>query len=261
MLPINKQETASRRASILTQLEEHGQINVKQLSEYFKVSEVTIRNDLNYLDNKNLLLRSHGGAIRQQRVGIDYKLAEKTKKSQTEKQKIGRLAAEMIKNGDTIVLDSGTTTAEIAKNLGRFDKLTVITNALNIAGILADFGNIRVIMLGGYLRANSLSLVGPMAESALRQYYVDKVFLGVDGIDSIYGISTPNIEEAFLNRAMIEMAKEVFVVTDSSKFKKRSFALIVPVQDIDYVITDSGLPEDEKKNLQNANVQIIEADR
>ena len=258
MLQNNKEETASRRAKILSQLEEHGQINVKQLSESFSVSEVTIRNDLSYLEDKNLLIRSRGGAIKQQRVGIDFKLAVKSKKYQYEKQKIGRLAAEMIKDGDTIVLDSGTNTAEIAKNLGSFNELTVITNALNIAGILADFGNIRVIMLGGYLRANSLSLVGPMAESALHHYYVDKVFLGVDGIDSAHGISTPIIEEAFLNWTMIEMAKEIFVVTDSSKFKQRSFALIVDTDKIDYVITDSGIPQDEKQNLINAKVKVIE---
>jgi len=261
MLQNNKEETVSRRSKILTQLEEHGQINVKQLSQYFNVSEVTIRNDLTYLENKNLLIRSRGGAIKQQRVGIDFKLTVKTKKYQTEKQKIGRLAVDLIKEDDTIILDSGTTTAEIARNLGRFNKLTVITNALNIACILSDFSNIRVIILGGYLRANSLSLVGPMAESALRHYYVDKVFLGVDGIDSGHGISTPNIEEAYLNRTMIEMSKEVFVVTDSSKFNKRSFALIVPVNALDFVITDSGIPDDEKKNLQNAEVQIIEAER
>lgn len=258
MLQNNKEETASRRAKILSRLEEHGQVNVKQLSETFSVSEVTIRNDLSYLEDRNLLIRSRGGAIKQQRVGIDFKLAVKSKKYQTEKQKIGRLAAEMIKNGDTIVLDSGTTTAEIAKNLGKFNELTVITNALNIAGILADFGNIRVIMLGGYLRANSLSLVGPMAEAALRHYYVDKVFLGVDGIDSDHGISTPNIEEAYLNRTMIDMAKEIFVVTDSSKFKQRSFALIVDTNRINYVITDSGIPQDEKQNLLNAKVKVIE---
>jgi DeoR family transcriptional regulator of aga operon len=167
MLSDNKQETASRRAKMLAQLEENGQLSVKKLSRSFNVSEVTIRNDLNYLEKNNFLIRSRGGALKNQRVGLDFKLNEKSKQHLPEKQAIGRRAAELIKEGDTIILDSGTTTMEIAKNLSNFDNLTVITNALNIAGYLSGYGNIKIIMLGGYLRANSLSLVGPMAESAL----------------------------------------------------------------------------------------------
>jgi DeoR family transcriptional regulator of aga operon len=253
----NLKETPARRAKILGQLEENGQLNVKQLSSFFGVSEVTIRNDLAYLENNNLLLRTRGGALRQHRVGLDFKLTVKSKQHQLEKQKIGKKAVELIKDGDTIILDSGTTTGEIAKNLTHFNELTVITNALNIAGKLADSATVKIIMVGGYLRENSLSLVGPMAETALRNYFVDKLFIGVDGIDSNYGISTPNIEEAYLNRVMIDISKEVIVVTDSSKFKQKSFAHISPISAIHTVITDNNIRTDEYDNLLKSGIKVI----
>lgn len=253
----NKNETAYRRANILERLEDEGQVSVKFLSKFFNVSEVTIRNDLSQLEDKHLLIRTRGGAIKQHRVGLDIKLTVKTKQHLREKQKIAQKAIELICDGDTIILDSGTTTMEFAKNLSKFNNLTIITNALNIAGHLADYKNVTVIMLGGYLRKNSFSLVGPTAENVLRNYFVDKLFLGVDGFISNHGIYTPNIEEAYLNRTMISVSKEVIVVTDSSKFKKRSFAYIAPVSDIHTVITDSNIPADEMQNLENAGLRLI----
>jgi len=148
---------------------------------------------------------------------------------------------------------------EIAKNLGHFKDLTVITNALNIARQLAEYPNIRVIIPGGILRKNALSMVGPTAESAIRNYFCDKLFLGVDGIDAQYGISTPNVEEAHLNRVMIEISREVIVVTDSSKFTRRSFAFIAPMDKVHMVITDHSIPDSEKERLENAGVELVVA--
>lgn len=253
----DREMTVQRRAKILELIEQQGQVQVSALSDAFKVSSVTIRNDLAHLEKKNLLIRTRGGAIRPQRVAVDFKITEKAQKHFKEKQAIGRKAAELIEDGDTIILDSGTTTLEIAKNLGRFRELTVITNALNIAHLLADFQNIRVIVPGGILRKNALSLVGPTAESAIKNYYCDKLFLGVDGIDADFGISTPNVEEAYLNRIMIEISREVFVVTDSSKFNKRSFAFIAPMNAIHTVITDQNIPLAEKEKLEKIGVQVL----
>ena len=120
-------------------------------------------------------------------------------------------------------MDSGTTTLEIAKNLGNFKNLTVITNSLNIAGQLVEFPDIKVIIPGGSLRRNSLSLVGAISERSLNNLYCDKVFIGVDGIDTQYGISTPNVDEAYINNLMINNSRKTIVVTDSSKFGNRSF--------------------------------------
>ncbi len=248
--------TFERRAKIIEYLESKGQVNVSELSKEFKVSEVTIRNDLAQLEEKGLLIRSRGGAIRSQRVGVDYKFYEKSKKYLKEKQAIGKKTAELIKDNDTIIIDSGSTTMEVAKNLSRFKNLTVITNALNIASLLVNYENIKVIMLGGILRRNSLSLVGPIAENSIKNYFCDKLIIGVDGIDSEYGISTPNIEEAQLNKLMIEISKEVIVVTDSSKFTRRSFAFIAPISKIDVVVTDSNIPSKEYEALINSGVKV-----
>ena len=249
--------TLNRRVEILKLLEEKGHIQIIMLSNLFKVSDVTIRNDLSQLEQKGMLVRTRGGAIKQQRVGIDIRLSEKASLHFAEKQRIGKKALEFINHGDTIILDSGTTTEEIAKNLSSFKDLTVITNAINIAGQLADYTNIKVVVPGGFLRDNSLSLVGSTAEKSLKNFYCDKVFMGVDGIHTEHGISTPNLEEAQLNRIMIEVASELIVVADSSKFYKRSFAFIAPIADISTLITDKNIDKQELINLQNADVKVV----
>ncbi len=249
--------TLQRRTKIMELLETSGMVKVSDLSKLFEVSDVTIRNDLAQLENKGFLIRTRGGGIKTQRTGIDYKLTEKAKKHSVEKQAIGKKAAELIKDGDTIIIDSGTTTLELAKNLSDIKELIVITNALNIASQLVDYELIKVIMLGGMLRHNSLSLIGPIAENNVKDFFCDKLFIGVDGIDSHYGITTPNAEEAHLNKLMIEISKEVIILVDSSKFLRRSFALIAPVSKINTVITDKNIPQEELINLQNQGVKVI----
>ncbi len=249
--------TVDRRAKILEMLENKGQVRIPELSKIFNVSEVTIRNDLEQLEQKNLLIRTRGGALKIQRVGIDYNLNLKSKKHKAEKEKIGIKAASLVNDGETIILDSGTTTFELAKNLSGINDLTVITNALNIAGLLVDYPEIKVIMPGGTLRRNSLSLIGAIAEESIQNYFCDKLFLGVDGIDSVFGISTPNAEEAHLNKLMIRNSKEVIVVTDSSKFGKRSFVLIESIDKIDTVVTDKGIPEEEYQKLISLGKKVI----
>ena len=254
---LEKNITLDRRASILENLGKNGIVQVNILSKSYKVSEVTIRNDLIHLEKKGLLIRTRGGAIKQQSVSHDFPLNEKAIYNLNEKQRIAKKAVEFINEGDTIILDSGTTTLEIAKNLASFNNLTVITNAINIAGQLAQYKNLRVIMVGGTLRSKSLSLVGTTAEDSLKNFYCDKVFMGVDGIDTAYGISTPNIEEAHLNRVMINVSRELIVVTDYSKFLKRSLALICPISKINKIITDKKIPKEELYKLNNSNIETI----
>ncbi len=249
--------TVERRTKIIEKLNKDGKVKVSDLSKLFNVSEVTIRNDLDQLEKKNLLVRAHGGAMKFQRAGIDYELDIKAKKNQIQKNAIGKVAAQLIKDGDTIIIDSGTTTLEITKNLHGFSNLTVITNSLNIAGQLVEYPKIKVIMLGGILRRKSLSLVGINAIESLKKYYCDKVFMGVDGIDSEYGISTPNVDEAFLNNIMINNSREIIVVTDSSKFKNRSFSYIAPIQKITTIVTDENIPKDEKEKIENLGINLL----
>ncbi|MFT3676015.1 MAG: transcriptional repressor AgaR [Chitinophagaceae bacterium] len=253
----DKVSTVSRRALILEKLDKHGQVDVPSLSQELKVSEVTIRNDLIRLEQKNMLIRARGGAIKVDRVGIDFNLSDKNKQHLEEKKRIGKAAAALVEDGDTIILDSGTTTMEIARNLINVSNLTVITNALNIANQMADHQKANVIIPGGFLRKNSLSLVGGAAEENFKNYFCDKLFLAVDGFNTTHGMSTPNVEEAHLNRVMIEIAKQVVVVADSSKFHKRSFAFIAPVTEVDVVVTDAGIPVEDRKKLENAGVKVI----
>lgn len=251
-----KKSTVSRRVYILEQLSTHGQVDVNSLSEKLGVSEVTIRNDLSRLEQKNLLVRARGGALKADRVG-DFTLSDKNKQHLEEKKRIGKAAAGLIEEGETIILDSGTTTMEITRNLSKIANLTVITNALNVASQLAEHQNVNVIIPGGFLRKSSLSLVGSPAEEGFRSYFCDKLFLAVDGFNTAHGLSTPNVEEAHLNRVMIEISKQVIVVTDSSKFHKRSFAFIAPVSEVDVVITDSGIQPEDQKKLENAGINVI----
>jgi DeoR family transcriptional regulator of aga operon len=253
--------TVSRRKKILEHIKETGEVLVTRLSKEFDVSEVTIRNDLENLERKNLLVRARGGAIHtENNVGIDQRIAEKNKIHASEKAAIGKAASALINDGDTIIIDSGTTTAEIVKHLDRVKHLNVITNALNIANLLMARPAVNVIIPGGYLRQNAMSLVGPLAEKNLRNFFVDKVFLSTDGFDTKHGIFTPNIDEAHLNGIMIEITKEVILVTDSSKFKRKSLAFICGLDKIKKVVTDKGIEQDDKKRLEDAGIEVLIAD-
>ncbi len=253
-----KRSTVERRKKILSMLSENGQVFVHELSSKFEVSEVTIRNDLEQLEAKNLLIRARGGAMKhEQTVGIDYRISEKHKLNLAEKIRIGKEAAKLINESETIIIDSGTTTLEVAKNLSNINSLNVITNAINIVNQLISNQGVNIIVPGGSLRKKSHSLVGPIAERNLRNFSVDKAFIGVDGYDTATGAYTPNIEEASLNQIMIEIAKEVILVADSSKFKRRSLAFICPANKIDIIVTDDGLSMEVLKKLQDSGIKVI----
>lgn len=255
----NGKSTVQRRARILDILNSDGQVNIYDLSKLFRVSDVTIRKDLDNLEKKNMLIRARGGALKTMRVGIDYELSDKKKKFLKEKQLVGKMAAKLIEENDTIILDSGTTTLEVARNLTNFNDLTIITNAINIAALLGEYDNLRILVPGGNLRKKSFSLIGAQADENFHKYFCDKLFLAVDGFDIEYGLSTPNPEEAHLNKTMIKMSKQLIVVTDSSKFTRKSFAFICPVETVDIVITDQNIPLDIKKKLENMNIKVLVA--
>ena len=257
-----KYSLKERRTLILKTLNESGKIYVTDLMKFFDISEVSVRKDLAELEEKQLLIRVKGGAINiHQNTDIDdLSIANKELKHAKEKMLIGQFAASLIKENETIILDSGTTTMEVAKNIGSFNKLTVITNALNIALYLTHYDRISVIVLGGQMRSLSESTVGMIAETALNNYYCDKLFLGVDSISLEKGMSTPNIEEASLNQTMIACAKEVIAVFDSSKFERRSLAFISGIEKLDAIVTDSGISDEEKEYMETRGIKVYVAD-
>lgn len=248
-----------RRRRILDILDEARRVTVRDLAETFSVSAVTVRADLEALSQMGALVRSHGGAVKPHSPAPDLPISLKERLRHHEKERIGAAAASMIRDGETIIFDSGTTTAAIAKCVAglRLNSLTVITNALNIALELAKLSHVRVIMLGGILRGPALSMVGPHAEQALGNLNADRVFLGVDGIDPEVGLTTPDVLEAQLGALMIRVSREVVVVADSSKFMQRSLSVIAKLDAIHKLVTDEGIPPAMVEAARAANVEVI----
>jgi len=247
---------AEERKGKITEMIKNGKsVRVSELAKQFGVSESTIRRDLADLETIGMIKRTHGGAVDNFVTSFEPSFAEKEDKYAKEKEYIGKLAASFIKDGDTIILDSGTTTKYIVPNITA-KNVTIITNSLNIAYELSNNSNFEVIVTGGLLRTRTQALVGDIAQGTLRQFRVDKAFIGANGVSLRFGVTTPNVVEAATKRAMMENAKEIFLVIDSSKFDQVSFALICPVNTIDYIVTDR-IEESEKVQYEKIGVRIV----
>ena len=246
-----------RRRKIRGLLQERAQVSVAELAEIFAVSAVTIRADLVALDDIGALVRVHGGALPRQEsdeLPIDIKQSM----HRAEKMRIAAAAVLHIRDGETVILDSGTTTAEIAKLIRglKFESLNVITNALNIAVMLASAPFINLVIPGGVLRRRSWSLSGPPAENAIRDLQADTLFLGVDSLDPEVGLMTPYVLEAQLNAQMIRIARKVIAVTDSSKLLRRNLSVISPVDTVDLLITDKGADARAIEAIRTRGVEV-----
>ena len=246
-----------RRRAIRGLLQEQPQVSVVELARRFGVSAVTVRADLTALDDIGALVRVHGGALprsESDELPIDIK----QNFHRAEKIRIAAAAVDLIEDGQTIILDSGTTTAEIAKLIrGRkLQSLNVITNALNIAVLLASAPFIDLIIPGGMLRRRSWSLSGPAAEGAIRDLQADTLFLGVDSLDPQVGLMTPYPLEAQLNAQMIRIARRVIAVTDSSKLLRRNLSVISSVDQVDLLITDRAADARAIKAMRARGVEV-----
>lgn len=245
-----------RRRAILEIVNREGRVLVLDLAKRFETSQVTVRKDLEALHAHRLIHRTHGGALPARDGALeDPTLREKEKLHHQEKVRIAGAAAGMVQEGQVIILDSGTTTTEIARALRTFRKLTIVTNAVNIAAELSGTA-VDVILTGGTLRKNSFSLVGPIAEETLHRLSADLLFLGVDGFDVHYGLSTPNLLEAKVNKVMVEVAKHTVAVCDSSKFGRRSLSLIVPPSALHEVVTDRGVSKSDLRVLKRVGIGV-----
>ncbi|MBB5317375.1 transcriptional repressor AgaR [Tunturibacter empetritectus] len=245
-----------RRQYILALARQNGRVIVEDLSKDLGISRITIRKDLDYLQAKGVLQRTHGGALLPQSGALfDPSLKEKETQHSQEKQRIADAAVALVKEGQCVLLDSGTTTTAIAKGLKKFSYLTIITNAVNIAAELSgtDF---EVILTGGSLRRNSFSLVGPLAEEVLAEMHADILFLGVDGFDLEIGLTTPNVMESRVNRAMVKASTTTVAVCDSTKFNRRSLSKIVDVAAIHHVITDTDLPKAMAEGIRDLGLKL-----
>jgi DeoR/GlpR family transcriptional regulator of sugar metabolism len=249
-----------RREKILELIREDGHAKVMDLSRIFKVTEVTIRQDLERIEKEGLIVREHGGAYLKDIDSNVRNFSLQNQENIAEKIAIARKAVEFITDGDTIILDSGSTTTEIAKLLSNYRNLTVITNALNIALILGAQMGINVIVTGGEFKAPTLSLTGQKAADFFQSLHVDKLFLATAGIALKSGLTYPGISDICVKRAMIESANEIYLVADSTKVGKSSFASLGALSLINYLITDSKIKNEDIKWLKNYDVQFVIAE-
>lgn len=249
-----------RHQIILTKLSETGYVNVQDLSTKMKVSEVTIRKDLKLLEDKNLLFRTHGGASKINPYTNDKPVAEKESLNAEEKMAIAKSAVSMIGHNDSIIIASGTSMLALARAIHADGHLTVITSALNVALELSHHLNVDVLQLGGQLRQNSSSVMGPYAEQILADVSCSILFLGVDGIDSEMGLTTTSLMEARLNQKMMDSSQITVVLADSSKFGRRGLGKICPIDQIQHVITDKGISQEYIRILEEKGVSVTIAE-
>ncbi|RKD32078.1 DeoR/GlpR family DNA-binding transcription regulator [Thermohalobacter berrensis] len=245
-----------RKIKILDRLDKQGKVRVKELSKLYNVSEATIRRDLQELEERGMIKRTHGGAVLTEHTKFEPTFLEKEDKFHEEKEAIGKLAASLIEDGDTIAIDSGTTTLEIAKNI-KAKNLTIVTNSLDIAYEIGKRSDIEVVITGGMMRWKTRAMVGPIADNTIKNLRVDKVFLGTNGICIKKGITTPNLIEAQTKRALLKIASQAIVVCDHTKFNQVSFAKIADINEVDIIITDNKLPSKLLDKYKEQDIEIM----
>ena len=245
-----------RKSKILDSLSKYGKVKVCDLSKCYEVSEVTIRRDLQELEQDELIKRVHGGAILNGNIKFEPTFLEKIDKFYDEKESIGIIAALMISDGDTVAIDAGTTTLSIAKHIIA-KNITVLTNSVDVAYELAKKRDVEVIVTGGTLRWETRAMVGPVADNTIKNFKVDKSFIGTNGICIISGLTTPNIIEANTKREMIKIAKQTILVCDHTKFGAVSFAKIVELDSVDTIITDNQLSDKLLERFEEKGIKIM----
>jgi DeoR family transcriptional regulator, fructose operon transcriptional repressor len=245
-----------RKQKILEYISNNARTSVQELCDLLNVSKATVRRDLTELENGKLLKRTHGGAIGLHSVNFETTYGEREVQFQEEKMLIAKKAAEFIEDGDSLLIDSGTTTYCLVSELSRFKDLTVVTNSVLLMQELSFIPNIEIVSVGGNLRRNTMAFTGPFAESLLERIRVDKAFLATNGVDVAEGLTTPNIVEASIKSKMISIANQVYVLADHSKIGRVSFAKFGCIKDINACITSSIVSEELKNDFRKADAEL-----
>lgn len=247
----------ARQQEILERLEQQGRVEVAALAQALGVSEVTVRKDLQELESLSLLKRVHGGAVLAHRSKYNLSLGDKIGKESAAKLAIAREALKLIHDGDTLILDAGSTTLALARLLlGRFQGLTIITNSLPIIAELSRSGRFELISLGGMVRLHSLAMIGPLTVASLKRLHADRAFLGATGVTLERGLCTPNIIEAETKAAMVAAATERVALVDHSKIGEASLAPFASWEEIHHLISDRPLPEAFAKTLTERGLSL-----
>jgi DeoR family transcriptional regulator of aga operon len=247
---------AERRARIGALATRQGVVRTEELARIFSVSPVTIRSDLDMLAKEGLLVRDRGGAVVNTNTALTTAFNQRAELNLEEKQRIGQAAARLVVPGDTVIMDAGTTTMEMAKALTDVTPLTVVTNALNVAMQMGSVRDVNVILIGGSLNRDTISIIGPTATQHLLDLVVQKAFIGIHAFDED-GLTDPSIEVSQVKRAMIQAARQVILLVDSSKWHKVGFAKVARLAAVSTIVSDIGLPEDARAAIQRAGVELI----
>jgi DeoR family transcriptional regulator, aga operon transcriptional repressor len=256
---IIRRDTSNRRENIVALLREQGSVQIPALAKRFHVSTQTLRKDLNFLDSRGICTRSSGGAILSRGAPSPTEEALDVKRTlfADEKVRIGRAAAALINDQDSVLLDSGTTSLQIARHIEPNTSLFAVTNDVGILNELVARENVQLVFLGGTLRRKNLSFYGTQTERALEDLHVNKLFLAADGCDFEKGITTHFEPEALLNRMMCRAASEIIVVADSSKFGRICLHKIIEPRQIDKLVTDAGIADADREALTRIGVEVI----
>jgi DeoR/GlpR family transcriptional regulator of sugar metabolism len=250
-----------RRRRILELIQEEGSARVKFLSKIFEVSEPTIRQDLERLEADDFVIRSHGGAVLKTIPQQVRTQSLQHSENLDKKAVIGRAAASLVSDGESIILDSGSTATEVARNLLGRQNLRIITNALNIALIVGANPTFEVLVTGGEFKPPTLSLTGEKAASFFSQIHVHKLFLATGGISENDDLTYPGLSDIPVKKAMIQSAGEVFLVADSTKIGIHSFASLGGIEQVDWLIIDSGITPEARERFERRGVRVIIADQ
>lgn len=248
-----------RRQLVLEALEERREVAVAALSETAGVSEMTIRRDLEALEREGLLKRVHGGAVSSVSRGYEPPYALRLSRERDVKRAIGERAASLVDDGDTIAVDVGTTTLELARALAIAENLTVLTPSLRVAELLTTNPGIRTIVTGGIARHGELSLVGDLAERAFEQLHCDTAFLGAGGVDPRAGVTEFNLEDTRVKRAALASARRVVILVDASKLGNVALATICPLERVDVLVTDQSASEETLEPIREMGVEVLTA--
>jgi DeoR/GlpR family transcriptional regulator of sugar metabolism len=249
-------DVRERRALILQLIETEGEVSVADMSQRAGVSEMTVRRDLEALEGRGALIRLHGRAVAPVSRSYEPPFDVRVGSAPIAKERIGALAAGLLAEGETVVLDVGTTTLEVARALKGRRNITVLTPSLPIANVLAEDPGIRLMLTGGVLRPGERSLVGDLAVGSFRDYRFDTVVLGVGGIDLEAGLTEYNLDDTRVKRAAIEIARRIVVVADATKLGRVAFARICPLAQVDVLVTDAAAPAELIASIEDAGVEV-----
>lgn len=248
-----------RQQEILSKSRLDGRVEVRGLAELLDVTPETVRRDLTALERRGLLHRVHGGAIPVERLGFEPAVSERESVMSAQKERIARAALDELPDGGAIILDAGTTTARMAELLPTDRELTVVTHGLPIAMTLAARPNIAVHLLGGMIRGRTLAAVGTWTERDVRDVFADVAFLGTNGLTVEQGLTTPDLVEAGVKRALVAAARRTVVLADHTKIGRSEFAHVAPLSAVDTVVTDAELDPELAEEIEQAGTRVVRA--